>query len=197
MFTGIIQQIGEITQIDKREGLWRMRIACGFEMDSVDLGASICCSGCCLTVVEKTDDAFDVEVSLETLDVTNLGRWDVGSRINLEPSLRMGDELGGHIVSGHVDALAKLVSVQPEGESYCLRFAVPDEYAHYVAAKGSVALDGISLTVNQVEGNEFTVNIIPHTWDHTTLSDYKAGDHVNFEVDVIARYVTRMLGKQE
>ena len=196
MFTGLIQDIGTIRTIDERDGLTRVEIACGFDMNAVALGASIACNGCCLTAVEMSDDSFTVEASLETLDVTNLKEWTEGFQVNLEPSLKMGDEMGGHIVSGHVDALAELLSVTPEGESYCLRLSVPQDYAHYIAPKGSVALDGISLTVNQVEGNEFAVMIIPHTWDHTNLSSRKVGDKLNFEVDVIARYVARMTGKE-
>jgi len=196
MFTGIITDIGTIAALDRNDAGARLRIDTAFDMDSVDIGASIACSGVCLTVVEKVTGQFTVEVSNETLDVTTLGDWRKGSRINLERALRLGDELGGHIVSGHVDACAELVDAKPDGDSLRLRIRVPGEFAHYIAPKGSVALDGVSLTVNEVEGDVFGVNIIPHTQEHTTLGALKPGDVLNLEVDMMARYAARILGKE-
>ena len=195
MFTGIITDVGRVTSVDETRGDKRFIIQTAFDMEQVPMGASIACSGCCLTVVEKTANSFTVDVSAESLSKTNLGEWKEGSLVNLEQSLKLGDELGGHIVSGHVDGLAKLESVSQEGDSHRLVFSVPDDFAKFIAPKGSVALDGISLTVNEVDGNKFGVNIIPHTWDVTTMGQRKEGDVLNFEVDTIARYVARMLGK--
>ena len=195
MFTGIITDVGTVTHIDETRGDKRFTIKTAFDLNKVPMGASIACSGCCLTVVEKTNNTFSVDVSAESLSKTNLGSWKEGSKVNLEQSLKLGDELGGHIVSGHVDGLAKLVKLEKEGDSHRLVFSVPDEFSKFMAPKGSVALDGISLTVNEVEGNRFGVNIIPHTWDVTSMGQRQVGDHLNFEVDTIARYVTRMLQK--
>ena len=195
MFTGIITDVGKIISIDESRGDKRFTIQTSFDMDAVPMGASIACSGCCLTVVEKTNDSFVVDVSAESLSKTNLGKWEEGSKVNLEQSLKLGDEMGGHIVSGHVDGLAEVLSITPEGDSHRLKFSVPEEFSKFIAPKGSVALDGISLTVNEVVGNTFGVNIIPHTWDVTTMGDLKVGDHLNFEIDTIARYVARMIGK--
>ena len=195
MFTGIITDVGTVTHIDETRGDKRFTIKTAFDLNNVPMGASIACSGCCLTVVEKTNNTFSVDVSAESLSKTNLGSWKEGSKVNLEQSLKLGDELGGHIVSGHVDGLAKLVSLEKEGDSHRLVFSVPDEFSKFMAPKGSVALDGISLTVNEVEGNRFGVNIIPHTWDVTSMGQRQVGDHLNFEVDTIARYVARMVQK--
>ncbi len=195
MFTGIITDIGKITNIDNSRGDTHFTIQTSFEMEKIPMGASIACSGCCLTVVEKTSDSFGVDVSAESLSKTNLGAWEIGTKVNLEQSLKLGDELGGHIVSGHVDGLAKLENVQKEGDSHRLTFSIPQEFAKFIAPKGSVALDGISLTVNEVDGNTFGVNIIPHTWDVTSMGQKAAGDDLNFEIDTIARYVSRMLEK--
>ena len=162
-------------------------------MAPVAMGASVACSGCCLTVVEKGADWFAVEVSGETLDKTHLGDWQQGWRINLELSLKLGDELGGHLVYGHVDGVGTIVSMTPEGGSMRFLFEAPPELARFVASKGSVAIDGISLTVNEVEGNRFGVNIIPHTQAVTTLGQAKPGQRVNLEVDMLARYVQRLL----
>ena len=197
MFTGIIKDIGTVMSVDTSAGDTRIVIQTGFDLSSIEIGASICCSGCCLTVVEKTEDTFSVDVSAETLSKTNLGEWKEGSKVNLELSLKMGDELGGHIVSGHVDGLAKVVDITPEGDSHRIRFDVPDHLKHFMASKGSVALDGISLTVNEVEDHIFGINVIPHTWTATTLGQVETGDSVNIEVDMMARYVARMLGKSE
>ncbi len=194
MFTGIITDIGTIINIDETLGDRRFIIQTSFDMDHIPLGASIACSGCCLTVIAKTANSFSVDVSAESLSKTNLGKWAQGTKINLEKSLKMGDELGGHMVSGHVDGLATLEKISREGDSHRLVFSVPKEFAKFIAPKGSIALDGISLTVNEVEGNTFGVNIIPHTWQVTTMGNLETGDHLNFEIDTIARYVARMIG---
>ena len=193
MFTGIITDIGVVTSLEEREKDRRLSIATAWPVDEIDVGASVCCSGCCLTVTEKSLGAFSVDISAETISRSTAGNWTEGAKINLERSLRMGDELGGHLVSGHVDTLAELVSVAQEGESRRMTFKVPDEFAKYIAPKGSVALDGISLTVNEVEGSVFGINIIPHTWKRTTLFHLKSGGKVNFEADMMARYVARIL----
>lgn len=200
MFTGIITDIGTVKKIDKNRGDARFVIETAFDVDSVDIGASIACSGCCLTVVEKGKESdkgwFAVDVSTESLSKTNLGSWEEETPVNLERSLKMGDELGGHMVTGHVDGVAKLMQVTQEGDSYRLSFIIPKEFAGFVAPKGSIALNGISLTVNEVHdtetGVQFGVNIIPHTWDHTNLSAVSIGASVNFEVDIMARYIARM-----
>ena len=198
MFTGLIQDIGKVRSIDK-DGDWRIVIGVtsngGMDMARHELGASIACSGCCLTVVEKGSDWFSVDVSAESLSKTIINDWEEGARINLEPSLRLGDELGGHIVSGHVDGLAEVIDIKEDNDSWRLKIKVPQALSQYIASKGSVALDGISLTVNEVDGDVFGVNIIPHTWEHTTLSDRKVGDRLNLEIDMLARYVARMLNK--
>jgi len=192
MFTGLIQDIGTVARIDKG-GDWRLVIETGMDLSAVPLGASIACSGCCLTVVEKEDSAFHVDVSAETLACTSLGHWDVGRVINLEPSLKMGDELGGHFVFGHVDGLAELVSIEQEGESHRLMIRPPEALMRFIAPKGSVALDGVSLTVNAVEADRFGVNIIPHTWEHTTLGQVEVAQKMNIEIDMLARYVARQM----
>lgn len=191
MFTGIVTDIGTI-QAREQRGDTRFRVQTAFDTATIDIGASICCSGICLTVIATGADWFDVEASAETLACTNADGWQPGRRINLERSLKVGDELGGHIVSGHVDGLAEVVSAEPEGDSLRLNFRVPDALAGFVAAKGSVALDGVSLTVNAVQGNIFGINLIPHTQQVTTLGGLKPGDKVNFEVDTLARYVARL-----
>jgi len=196
MFTGIITDIGRVVSVQKR-GDTRARIATGYAPDGIDLGASIACDGACLTVIARgRDDAgqgwFDVEYSAETVSKTNLGTWAEGQRVNLERALRVGDELGGHIVSGHVDGVARVVSVRTEGDSTRVRFRAPDALARFIAPKGSVALNGTSLTVNEVEGAEFGVNFIPHTKAHTTWGDVAEGDRVNLEIDTLARYVARL-----
>lgn len=192
MFTGIIKDIGEVRSVEDR-GDMRMVIGCRLDMARLDIGASVACSGACMTVVEKDADWFAVDISAESLSKTVLGTWKVGSRVNMEPSLRLGDELGGHLVSGHVDGLARVIEVSKEGGSHRVLFEVEPEFAPYLASKGSVCLDGVSLTVNAVEGARFGVNIIPHTWQVTTLGDLKAGDAVNFEVDTVARYIARQM----
>lgn len=193
MFTGIIRDIGRVLSAENNQSDMRAVIQTGMDLSATAIGASICCSGCCLTVTEKGDDWFAVDISAETLSKTNLGQWGEGQGVNLEPSLKMGDELGGHIVSGHVDAQARLVAKEQDGESWRLVFEVPDAFKQFVAAKGSVALDGISLTVNEVHEAQFGVNIIPHTWENTTIGGLEVGQSVNFEADMLARYVARMM----
>lgn len=193
MFTGIITDIGCVQSVDNTSGDIRLGVQTALDLSSVDLGASIACSGCCLTVVEKKDDVFFVDVSAESVSKTTIGTWTEGARINLERALKVGDELGGHIVSGHVDGLARLISVQSDGDSWRLKFEVPQELAKFIAPKGSVALDGISLTVNEVDNAQFGVNIISHTWENTTLRERKEGDAVHLEIDMLARYMARML----
>ena len=195
MFTGIVTDVGTVRALDRRGDL-RARIGTAYDPDGIDLGASIACDGCCLTVVDRGRDGdgawFDVDVSAESLSKTRLGDWAEGTRINLERALKVGDELGGHIVSGHVDGVADLVGVRAEGGSTRLTFAVPEDLARYVAPKGSIALNGTSLTVNEVEGARFGVNVIPHTQSVTTWGDAREGDRVNLEIDTLARYVARL-----
>ncbi len=192
MFTGLIQDIGTVTAIDK-SGDWRIEIATGLDLSKVAIGASVACSGCCLTVIEKSESVFAVQVSAESLMRTVIHSWDIGTRVNLEPSLKLGDELGGHFVFGHVDGVAELVEIKPEGDSHRLTIRPPQDLMMFVASKGTVALDGVSLTVNEVGEDTFGVNIIPHTWVHTALVDRRAGDHLNIEIDMLARYVARMM----
>ncbi len=193
MFTGIITDIGTLSEI-KQLGDLRARIATHYDTTSVDLGASIACDGVCLTVVGLGADWFDVDISAETVDKTNIGRqrWVAGRRINLERALRVGDELGGHIVSGHVDGVAEVVAVRDEGDSTRVTLRAPVDLAKFIAPKGSVALNGTSLTVNEVEGADFGINFIPHTKDVTTWGDVQVGDAVNLEIDTLARYVARL-----
>lgn len=192
MFTGIIQDIGTIAALE-RKGDLTFTVETRLPTDDVRLGASIACNGICLTVIDSGPGFFKVQLSAETLDKTTAGAWDKGTRINLERALRLGDELGGHIVSGHVDGVAVVTGRRTENESVRYVFRVPAAFAKYFAPKGSVALDGVSLTVNEVEGDEFGVNIIPHTQKMTTLGDCHPGDKVNLEVDTMARYVARMM----
>jgi len=195
MFSGIVTHIGTIARIDRTMGDMKMFVKSTLPIPQIKMGASISCSGCCLTVVDKGEDWLAFNASAETLSKTVLGAWEVGTRINLETSLCMGDEIGGHLVSGHVDGVAVLESIRPEGDSHRLKIKVPDHLAIFIAPKGSVALDGISLTVNEVEGSVFGVNIIPYTWTQTTLVERRVGDGLNVEVDLMARYVARQLGK--
>ncbi|CUH65542.1 Riboflavin synthase [Thalassovita gelatinovora] len=191
MFTGIITDIGEVQTLDQRGDL-RARIGTGYDMAGVDLGASIACDGVCLTVVAKGAGWFDVDVSAETVSKTNLGDWTQGRKLNLERALKVGDELGGHIVSGHVDGVAEIIAMTQEGDSTRVTLRAPDALARFVAPKGSVALNGTSLTVNEVEGCEFGINFIPHTKDATTWGAARIGDRVNLEIDTLARYVARL-----
>ena len=195
MFTGIITALGTVRSIAPLGGGKDMRLVIAAPWsDTADiaLGASIACSGCCLTAVELTRDSFAVDASAETLACTTLGSWAVGARVNLERSLKVGDELGGHIVSGHVDGVGKAVSKTQENGSIRWRFQVPAELARFIAAKGSVAIDGTSLTVNDVQGDTFGVNIIPHTASVTRFGSLAPGDAVNIEIDMLARYVARL-----
>ncbi len=196
MFTGIITDIGRIDSIEERGDL-RVTIACGYDTTGLAIGASVACSGVCLTVVAKAPGQFSVDVSAETRRRTAAAQWTAGRRLNLERALKVGDELGGHIVTGHVDAVASVVSTTPEGDSRRIVFAVPHAIAPFVAPKGSIAVDGVSLTVNDVVDQAdgaayFAVNIIPHTAEWTTLGDLDAGREVNIEIDVLARYLSRM-----
>ena len=191
MFTGIITDIGTVLTLTQ-EGDLRARIRTGYDMAQVDLGASIASDGVCLTVVTKGADWYEVQVSAETVSKTNLGQWTPGRRLNLERALRLGDELGGHIVSGHVDGVAEVVGLVDEGDSTRLKFRVPDHLAGFIAPKGSVALNGTSLTVNEVDGAEFGVNLIPHTKTVTNWGETRQGDIINLEIDTLARYVARL-----
>ncbi|MEM6588315.1 MAG: riboflavin synthase [Pseudomonadota bacterium] len=191
MFTGIVTDMGRIAQAEQRGDL-RARIETRYDMSRVDMGASIACDGVCLTVVAKGDGWFDVDISAETVSKTNLSSWADGKRVNLERSLRVGDELGGHIVSGHVDGVAEVISLQDEGDSTRVVLRAPEHLARFIASKGSVALNGTSLTVNEVDGCDFGINFIPHTKQVTTWGDVALGDMVNLEIDTLARYVARM-----
>ena len=191
MFTGIITDIGKVRAIKDTNRDRRFEIETAYDLATIDIGASIAHSGCCLTVVEKGEGWFAVEVSGESLSLTTLDQWAVGGRINLERATKVGDELGGHIVSGHVDGLGEVVSVTVEGGSHRVKVRVPRPLHRYIAPKGSIAVEGVSLTVNEVEDEVFGVNIIPHTWDVTTLGQLVAGAKVNLEIDVLARYAAR------
>lgn len=193
MFTGLVQDIGIVRGLDESRGDLRVEIETQMNLSVIPLGASVCCSGCCLTVVDKSKNTFAADVSGETLNRANLGAWRIMTRVNLEPSLKMGDELGGHFVFGHVDGVAEILDIRCEGDSHRIDISIPEGLAHLVAEKGSVAVDGISLTVNAVSQKAFGVNIVPHTWQKTTLSDRRIGDKVNIEVDMLARYVARMM----
>jgi riboflavin synthase len=194
MFTGIVTDLATVRAIAPG-GITRFEIATAYDPTGIAIGASIAHNGACLTVVEKGAGWYAVEVSQETLDKTTLGTWKVGSRINLERAMKVGEELGGHIVSGHVDGVATIEAIRPEGESLRYTIAAPGELARFVAPKGSVALDGVSLTVNEVEGARFGVNVIPHTRAVTTFGQYRPGDRLNMEIDMLARYVARLLQK--
>ena len=197
MFTGIVTDVGTVRSAEQRGDL-RLQIETGYDLDTVDLGASIACSGVCLTVVDKGEDWFAVDVSAETVSRTAAEQWREGAKLNLERSLRMGDELGGHIMTGHVDAVAEVVGVEADGDSARIRLCVPRALGPMIAAKGSISLDGVSLTVNDVRDaddgtSQFDVNIIPHTAQNTTLGQLAPGRQLNVEVDVLARYLDRML----
>jgi riboflavin synthase len=191
MFTGIITDVGSIRSL-KQLGDLRIEIATAYDLCSVAIGASIACNGVCLTVVEKTTDSFVVNVSAESVALANIGDWHLDAPINLERALKVGDELGGHIVSGHVDGMAKIVAMQDEGDSTRVTLRAPDALAKFIAPKGSVALNGTSLTINEVNGADFGINFIPHTKAVTTWGESKLGDRVNLEIDTLARYVARL-----
>ncbi|MEM0987786.1 MAG: riboflavin synthase [Pseudomonadota bacterium] len=199
MFTGIVREVGQVR--DRREaGDTTFRIGCARAPETIEIGASICCNGVCLTATatgqDDTGPWFEVDASAETLSKTTLGAWQSGTKVNLEPSLRLGDEMGGHIVSGHVDGLGEIVGIEPEGASHRVRIRTSKSLGRFIAQKGSIALDGISLTVNEVddqgEMTTFGVNIIPHTWTVTSLADASVGSEVNLEIDLLARYVQRL-----
>ena len=191
MFTGIITDLGRVRSVERPTGS-RIAIATSYDTATIEIGASVACAGACLTVVAKDQGWFAADVSAETLARTTIGRWTEGTAVNLERSLRAGDELGGHLVSGHVDAMARLEAREAVGESLRLTFAAPAELKRLIAAKGSVALDGVSLTVNEVDGARFEVNIIPHTQTRTSLGGLRPDDAVNLEVDLVARYLARL-----
>ncbi|WP_417587891.1 riboflavin synthase [Pararhodobacter oceanensis] len=196
MFTGIITDIGKILEVEERGDL-RARIGTSYDVSGIDIGASIACDGVCLTVVAlgtSPQNWFDVDISAETVSKTAIGKqgWAAGKRLNLERSLKVGDELGGHIVSGHVDGVAEVIAMTREGDSTRVSFRAPEALARFIAPKGSVALNGTSLTVNEVEGTTFGINLIPHTQEVTTWGDVAVGDWINLEIDTLARYVARM-----
>ena len=191
MFTGIVTDIGRVRSVRQTERDRRYEIETAWNTSAIDLGASISHAGCCLTVTDKGPGWFAVEVSGETLSKTSLGGWTEGRRINLERAAKLGDELGGHIVSGHVDGLGRVVAIEPEGGSHRVHIEAPAPLHRFIAPKGSITVDGVSLTVNTVEGARFEVNIIPHTWTATTLGGLAVGDAVNLEIDMLARYLAR------
>lgn len=191
MFTGIITDIGRVRAVAETARDRRYEIETAWDTSGIDLGASISHSGVCLTVVEKGRGWFAVEVSGETLSRTTLDAWTAGTRINLERATRAGDELGGHIVSGHVDGLGVVIEIEPEGGSHRIVIEAPEPLHRFIAAKGSITVDGVSLTVNSVDGRRFGLNIIPHTWEATTLGRLDVGDTVNLEIDMLARYLAR------
>lgn len=191
MFTGIVTDVGTIATL-AQEGDLRARITTGYDTGGIDMGASIASDGVCLTVVDLGPDWYEVQISAETVAMTNVSAWQVGKRVNLERALKVGDELGGHIVSGHVDGVAEVVAMQDEGDSTRVTLRAPDALAKFIAPKGSVALNGTSLTVNEVAGCDFGINFIPHTKEVTTWGDVAVGDRINLEIDTLARYVARL-----
>ncbi|WP_170450345.1 riboflavin synthase [Ruegeria arenilitoris] len=191
MFTGIVTDIGTIIELEQQGDL-RARIRTGYDTSGIDIGASIASDGVCLTVIALGDDWYDVQISAETVSKTNLDGWKLGSKVNLERALKVGDELGGHIVSGHVDGVAEIVAMAEEGDSTRVTLRAPKDLARFIAPKGSVALNGTSLTVNDVDGCDFGINFIPHTKEVTTWGAAKVGDRVNLEIDTLARYVARL-----
>jgi riboflavin synthase len=194
MFTGIISAIGDIMQLEQRGGDVRLTICSGnLSLADVQLGDSIACNGACLTAVELTGEGFVADVSVETLNLTTIANWKTGSRINMEKAMQATDRFGGHIVSGHVDGIGEVVSLSEDARSWRFRIRAPRDLAKYIAHKGSITVDGTSLTINKVEGSEFELNIVPHTMTHTVMSDYEVGTKVNLEVDLVARYLERLL----
>ena len=197
MFTGIVTDFGEVRQVVSGAGReTRFEIATHYDLATIAIGASIAHNGVCLTVVDKGADWYAIEASAETLSKTTMGTWRQGSRINLERALAVGDELGGHIVSGHVDGVARVAAIRPDNQSLRFTFEAPADLARFVAPKGSVALDGVSLTVNEVDGRNFGINIIPHTQAVTTFGTLRENDVVNMEIDMLARYVARLLERE-
>ncbi len=196
MFTGIITDLGRVKTIEKA-GDTRFEFETAYDMSSVDIGASIACNGACMTVIEKGNNWFAITASGESVSMTTMGSWKEGDAINFERACRVGDELGGHIVSGHVDGVAEIISITEEGDSHRFKFKSPKNLKNFIAPKGSVTLNGISLTVNEVENDVFGINVIPHTMEVTNLGTSKVGDYVNLEIDMLARYVARLLEKDE
>ena len=197
MFTGIITDLGRVRAAGGGDAGRRIEIDTAYDTGAIDIGASVCCSGVCLTLTERGPGWFAAQVSAETLSLTTIGGWRTGTAVNLERSLRAGDELGGHLVFGHVDGMASVSDVSEDGDSLRLVLEAADGLERYLAAKGSVAIDGVSLTVNRVDGPRFTINVIPHTRAHTTLGLLRQGDTVNMEIDMLARYVARFLNKDQ
>ncbi len=197
MYTGIITDVGRVLRVAETEAGRRLEIETSYDMDGIDLGASVACNGTCFTVDEKGANWLAADASFETLACTTVGRWQAGTPINLERSLRVGDELGGHMVLGHVDGVGQVEESRAEGENRRLTFVAPAEISRFIARKGSITVDGVSLTVNEAEEQRFSVNIIPHTLRHTTLGNLTNGDPVNLEVDVMARYASRLLERSE
>lgn len=194
MFTGIISAIGDIADLEQRGGDVRLTIRTGsLSLADVQLGDSIACNGACLTAVELTGEGFIADVSVESLNLTTIGNWKNGSRINLEKAMQASDRFGGHIVSGHVDGIGEVVSLHEDARSWRFRIRAPRELAKYIAHKGSITVDGTSLTINKVDGSEFELNIVPHTMTHTVMGDYAVGTKLNLEVDLVARYLERLL----
>lgn len=191
MFTGIVTDVGTVRSVRETNRDLRFEVETRFDLSTIDIGASISHAGCCLTVVEKGETWFAVEISGETRNLTTLGDWSEGHRVNLERAARVGDELGGHIVSGHVDGVGEVLSIASEGGSHRVKFRVPRPLHRFIAPKGSITVDGVSLTVNEAEDDTFGVNLIPHTWDVTTLGGLKVGSRVNLEIDMLARYLAR------
>lgn len=191
MFTGIITDVGTLRDAEVTPDGMAFRVTCGYDLAGLAIGASVAHAGCCLTVIEKDATGYKVEVSNETLSKTTLGQWRNGERVNLERALKIGDELGGHIVSGHVDGLGEVLSVEPEGGSHRIRIRAPRPLHRLIAPKGSITVEGVSLTVNAVEDDVFGLNIIPHTWEVTSLGEMKPGYPVNLEIDMLARYLAR------
>ena len=192
MFTGIITDLGTVRAV-RQDGDTRFEFATNYNTDDIEIGASICCSGACMTVIEKGNGWFAIEASAESLSKTTMGGWSEGTAVNLERALKVGDELGGHIVSGHVDGVGLVVSIATEGDSKRFTFEAPDALKQFIAPKGSVAIDGVSLTVNEVDGARFGINVIPHTQQVTTFGSLTEGSAVNLEIDMLARYVARLL----
>jgi len=196
MFTGIVTDLGRVKSIEKK-GDTRFEFETAYDLTTLEIGASVACNGACMTVIEKGNDWFAITASAESLAKTTMGNWSISQSINFERACKVGDELGGHIVSGHVDGLAEVVSILSEGDSFRFKFKVPSELKNFIAYKGSVTLNGVSLTVNEVEDDVFGINIIPHTMEITTFGQSKVGDKINLEIDMLARYVARLLEKDE
>ena len=194
MFTGIIETVGEVVAKELREGDVKLTLKADESyLEAVMLGDSIACNGVCLTVVDRTSNQFMLDVSVETLSLTTIGNWDVGSKVNLEQAMIASSRFGGHIVSGHIDRIGEIIDITEDARSWRMRVRVPKNIRQYIAKKGSISVDGVSLTINSVEDNEFSVNIVPHTLSHTIIGDYKLNQKVNIEIDTIARYVERLV----